>query len=260
MLQASLFQESADTLTSSQADSLARTLAPLAKAQALKVPAVASIGRYTALQWKYDRLGYFLRMSLLSELEGLTKCSFHWLKQDTPLGLSWWVLGQSGHRTGEIVSGSWHTPTCVAAERTPEGVQKRIQYRKSIGRNSYAIGGGLQEQVSMLSVSMQWPTPHRNCNTGAGHQGRQGGLNLQTAVEAWPTPAAQDSKNATLPPSQISRGTLPGAILRNGPQDLANRSTDGSSQESVPTTRLNPRWVAQLMGLPADWLDGVMPP
>jgi len=42
------------------------------------------------------------------------------------------------------------------------------------------------------SGSTGWPTPHENATTGAGSQGRDGGLNIQTAVHlaAWPTPMA----------------------------------------------------------------------
>jgi hypothetical protein len=37
-----------------------------------------------------------------------------------------------------------------------------------------------------------WPTPHENSTTGAGAQGRDGGLNIQTAAQmaGWPTPDA----------------------------------------------------------------------
>ena len=77
--------------------------------------------------------------------------------------------------------------------------------------------------------------------------------NLETQIATmWPTPAAQDGKNATLPPSQISRDTLPGAILRDGQLDPDSPSTDGKS-----CALLNPRWVAQLQGFPSDWLDGI---
>jgi hypothetical protein len=55
------------------------------------------------------------------------------------------------------------------------------------------------------------------------------------AIESglWPTPAAQDGKNGTLPPSQATRDTLPGAMLRSG-----------------VTGSLNPEWVEWLMGYP----------
>jgi len=38
-----------------------------------------------------------------------------------------------------------------------------------------------------------WPTPNATDSTGPGTQGRQGGMNLQTAV-GWATPQAQDAK------------------------------------------------------------------
>lgn len=52
------------------------------------------------------------------------------------------------------------------------------------------------------SLSSQWPTATANMVTGAGSNGRDGGLNLQTAVaafqvSAWPTPSARDWKGAT---------------------------------------------------------------
>lgn len=50
----------------------------------------------------------------------------------------------------------------------------------------------------------------------------------------WPTPAAQDHKNATLPPSQMDRDTIPGELLRQG-----------------TTGKLNPTWVEWLMGVPS---------
>lgn len=82
-----------------------------------------------------------------------------------------------------------------------------------------------------------WPTPHANCHTGAGKKG-DGGINLQTAVSLWPTPAAQDSKNATLPPSQAERDTIPGAVMRSG-----------------HAGQLNPDWVESLMCVPEGWTD-----
>src|SRR4029077_3461621 len=37
-----------------------------------------------------------------------------------------------------------------------------------------------------------WQTAHANCSTGAGTQGRDGGMNLQTAAKLWPTPIERD--------------------------------------------------------------------
>jgi len=48
------------------------------------------------------------------------------------------------------------------------------------------------ESGSSLWPTAQWPTPHTNCTTGPGSQGRDGGENLQTTAATWPTPAARD--------------------------------------------------------------------
>jgi hypothetical protein len=56
-----------------------------------------------------------------------------------------------------------------------------------------------------------------------------------------PTPTTNDSKNASLPPSQAERDGLAGAMLRN---------------DSIPTgaaTYLNPSFVEEMMGFPLFW-------
>jgi len=74
-------------------------------------------------------------------------------------------------------------------------------------------------------VVHQWPTPHANCSTGPGRQGRDGGDNLQTAVAMFPTPTAN---------------------RRDGLQ---------SHGVNVVTGSLNPTWVEWLMGFPLGWTD-----
>jgi hypothetical protein len=56
-----------------------------------------------------------------------------------------------------------------------------------------------------------------------------------------PTPTTNDSKNASLPPSQAERDGLAGAMLRD---------------DSIPTgaaTYLNPSFVEEMMGFPVGW-------
>jgi hypothetical protein len=85
----------------------------------------------------------------------------------------------------------------------------------------------------------------------------------------WPTPAAQDSKNATLPPSQVERDTLPGAICPPPPGLWSPPQADENGSIKPPEERaghnlslsnqvqgsLNPSWVEMLMGLPIGWTD-----
>jgi hypothetical protein len=66
------------------------------------------------------------------------------------------------------------------------------------------------------------------------------GDSLATYVKMWPTPTLQDAKNSTLPPSQMDRDHLPGALMREGEKG-----------------QLNPIWVEWLMGWPLTWTGGV---
>lgn len=54
----------------------------------------------------------------------------------------------------------------------------------------------------------------------------------------YPTQTANDAKNATLPPSQCDRDSVPGALMRDG-----------------VTGSLNADWVEWLMGYPQGWTD-----
>lgn len=81
-----------------------------------------------------------------------------------------------------------------------------------------------------------WPTPLTGDRIESAS--RTGGMSLSTAVRLWPTPTAQDAKNSSLPPSQQTRDSIPGELMREG--------MSGS---------LNPTWVEWLMGFPAGWTD-----
>lgn len=62
---------------------------------------------------------------------------------------------------------------------------------------------------SAFDKATNLPTPLANSHTGAGHQGRAGGRNLQTVVtDLLPTPTTQDGAN-NAGPSQYRRNTLP---------------------------------------------------
>ncbi len=82
------------------------------------------------------------------------------------------------------------------------------------------------------------------------------------AQRMWPTPAAQDGKNATLPPSQETRDTLPRALIResvNWPTPRAFCHKDSTADRNKSNLgekvggQLNPDWVECLMGFPAGY-------
>ena len=106
------------------------------------------------------------------------------------------------------------------------------------------------------------------------------GPNLGTALGLLPTPTVNDMKNASLPPSQVNRNdSIVKRILNNDSQlllptpatrDYKGARTTESLEEagrnhtnSLPdafgqpgkSSQLNPRFVAEMMGFPPDYLE-----
>lgn len=88
-----------------------------------------------------------------------------------------------------------------------------------------------------LSAQAKWPTATSNMMTGAGTQGRKGGMNLQTAVN-WPTPTFGGNNSGSLQEWGGAKNPL---------RNPDNFNTNGNMQE-LSKGRLNPLWVCQLMG------------
>ena len=128
-------------------------------------------------------------------------------------------------RTGETACGYWPTPT-AADKRGHAG-----EYPKTKTHH---------EGLTSATAVRKWPTPHANASTGPGSQGREGGDNLQTAVQrggtktrqTWPTPR---SGNDAMVGRSGHRAKLQGTELQTG------------------RGQLNPDWVAWLMGWPIGW-------
>ena len=135
-----------------------------------------------------------------------------------------------------VLASAWPTPTADNAKNN-----RRLHMDGTPYSTSSSYG------VTLLDAVLFWPTPQARDyrspdapdSPRTARKAQQGwSLNLNDVAGLWSTPAAQDAKNATLPASQATRDTLPGDLLR--------ANTVG---------RLNPAWVAQLMGYPDGWLD-----
>jgi hypothetical protein len=121
----------------------------------------------------------------------------------------------------------WPTPKANDAE-------KRGNFDTSNPRNG------------LPAAAKAWPTPTAPLGTKGGRvtpsKIREGGTLIEavSARTTWPTPTVNDSKNCTLPPSQVKHDNIPGALLRDG------EKAGG---------QLNPTWVEWLMGWPLGWTD-----
>ncbi len=73
-----------------------------------------------------------------------------------------------------------------------------------------------------------WPTPHLNSSTGPGAEGREGGLNIQTAAQlaSWNTPRATDGSNGG--PNQAGGAVPADAALAGWLTPSANEDAAGN--------------------------------
>jgi hypothetical protein len=83
----------------------------------------------------------------------------------------------------------WPTPTL---DDVNGRTQDQAEEWQTPGTDSFRSRGGERKDEPGLDqqARLMWPTPHGNCHTGAGQQGRDGGLNIQTSVarQMWKTP------------------------------------------------------------------------
>ena len=160
-----------------------------------------------------------------------------------------------------IAEKRWLTPTTTDIVRSPEGMEKRKQYRESIGRKY--VEGCLSEQVDN---QLNWPTP-RAGNPGSRKPGTGGKILAEEAKKNWPTPTAMSrprseetmekclkfrkSKGKNTVPLYLEEEIrIQEAKIHAGPPAPEKSSTSGKNHGSP---KLNPNWVEQLMGLPIGW-------
>ena len=137
----------------------------------------------------------------------------------------------------------WPTPSAtprgahtgeLAGSVSPDGMS-----RVSAGGTRF----GATLETAVANSMKRFATPQaRDFRTG--QESRWDNLdrsrNLNDQIAKWPTPTVNDSKNSTLPPSQITHDNIPGQMLRQG---------------EVAGGQLNSDWVEWLMGWPIGWTD-----
>lgn len=171
---------------------------------------------------------------------------------------------------------SWGTPTSRDWKDGTAEACKNVLTNKLLGREVHQGGtprvttnGGcpspqctgkgsrLEDQVAT------WPTPHANCSTGSGSQGREGGENLQTTVGR----QDQDKSNSTGRNRESFKlwgthtvGSVDGSGKRSA-KWIKGKSPNPQEYAKSQNKKLNADWVEQLQGLPVGWtqLSGAKP-
>jgi hypothetical protein len=230
----------AELLTWYRAAFPARTSALPEKAQASTAPEVDSGAKWRESSVKYDPATSSWKTHLCLWDEALPWSSVtlpRWGMTVNGVVYQHPTLARPISGTG---SGLWPTPNVPNGGRSCKHVTD--------WRGKTAYHNGKKVQVGLEHAAKMWPTPcardyfppHTPEYIAKKKAQGHGMSNLNDYVAMWPTPTVNDSKNSTLPPSQINHDNIPGALIRDG-------ETRGG--------QLNPEWVEWLMGWPLGWTD-----
>lgn len=253
-----------DESISSAAASPARTYPPQGRVPGSEEHAPVCGKKWRESSPEYARCGSSLRTCLLRALEELTGFSLTWKRSATTHGRSWWVLGRSARRTGEIASGSsldWRSTTAEEAGPRLETLTAKDGSAPKLGHRIYRSGGPHQSVTLGLQAQIEraWMTPNTmdalapKSQEALDHEhdsarpGRSAPNNLrdqlmvQEGERSWPprtwaTPTVQDSENLA-GPSQFGRNSEPlnVQVVTAGPPAQENPSTNGRSRDSWRT-------------------------
>ena len=235
----------------------AKTSAPLGGGLALMESAAGCGEKWRASFTKYNpdlRSWKTHQCSLLGDLEPFLETWPQWGLMRNGECWEQKTLAQTTRGTG---FGLLLLPTPTASSMPCEGTVRIMRKAWESGEftlEEASAVAGRDVRKSQGKVPM-WPTPVKS------ESNESAAFKLTDAVEAsmgkimpkmqknphkweefqkWPTPTVNDSKNCTLPPSQVKHDNIPGALLRNG------EKAGG---------KLNPTWVEWLMGWPLGWTD-----
>lgn len=184
----------------------------------------------------------------------------------TPMATDTWrstQFAQGGTALSAQVA--WGTPRASAMRGRPTPQAQDSEHSRGNAENRQAQGRQMQ-LTHAVAVAPTWPTPAptesemRTYTRTPSQEKSEHGRYLQVealretgvALEG-ATPLATDHKSGSVSPETLERNSRPlneQVASLDGQQD-----PEKSNARGKPRAQLNSAWVAQLMGLPADWSE-----
>ena len=176
-------------------------------------------------------------------------------------------------RINEIGSGLLPTPAAQEPGWTVGGqveiVDKDGNAPTHYNQRWYDKNTGRLVQKGITQVAQMWPTPNASDVTGGpGNSGRDGGLNLRTAVKQWPTPRASEAEHPGKKSNNhngqkglaeaVNMWRTPSASVIEPKSNVVKLTGRTPQDPQVGLAdqvggQLNPDWVEWLMGWPIGW-------
>lgn len=138
--------------------------------------------------------------------------------------------------TDETAYGYWPTPNAMSNDKTPCLTDARLAWESEPRANGAKVQARLQDAAAF------WPTPRANDAEKRGQIANDPRNGLPAAV-MYPTPTRS-----------MHKGSSKGAMTRSSGESRLNDRLDYRvEQGEITIGRLNPLWVAWLMGFPTEW-------
>ena len=201
-----------------------------ASAEARKMTAISGL-RCLELSEHQGRLGYSLKMLLDTLRWASTKCLLTWKAKTTPSNRLLFQLAPWTPRTDEIESGLLPTP------RSRE-VAAKMNMKNVLNRISKSGYKSNLEEIVALNL-FPTPTTQDSKNDGGPSQFDRNTIPLNAHVKMFPTPQASDA----------NKSVCKAEITSNQHTIAKTLATEGHRGA------LNPMWVEWLMGYPIGWTD-----
>jgi hypothetical protein len=158
----------------------------------------------------------------------------------------WPTQDSATERTKEYSQGE--TPLTLAVQREELWPTPRVSMANGPSAKEVAQGNPKRRLETEVEL-WQTPVADDSVDRAKGKWNSRGEPKLSAQVKLWPTPTKQDASNNG-GPSQHKRNSLPlnTAVLYPMQQVVADPKSGG---------KLNPQWVAWLMGYPTEYLNSV---
>ena len=176
-----------------------------------------------------------------------------WKRKATPSGFLYWAHTASGRRISDKDFSGWPSPmACDDGQHGHHGEWSTSQ----CNLHCVALGKGKQMDGTVIPAALAgWPSPRATDGSHGGPNQAGGALPADANLTGWGTPSSRDHKDGASDETVPENGLLGRQVWASGPPTPSSSAVTAKRGESL---RLNPYFVAWLMGVPKDYFEIIL--